>query len=310
MKAIRVHEFAEPAVLRIDEVPAPLTGENQVLVRVLAAGVNPIDWKIADGFFPRKLPITLGQDFAGVIESVPAGSRWLPGDAVFGMLPTEATGSYSEMLAADAGWIARKPQSLSFEQAAGVATGALTAWYGLFDIARLTPGKWILVHGGAGAVGAMTVQLAKTQGAWVAATASGIGLERLQQYGVDLAIDYRTQRFEDVVGAAGGVDLVFDTLSGETRARSWQVVRDGGAIVSTLGTTSPPDEAISRGITGLPGFGTIPDGSKLTKIASMFDRGELVPLPIETMSLERADEALDVSRRGHAKNKLVLTTGN
>lgn len=307
MKAARIHSFGGSDQIRLETRPEPVAAYGEVIIKVIAAGVNPIDWKIREGFFGSVLPLTLGQDFSGIVSQAgDATSRWRAGDEIFGMLPTEATGSFAEFIAVKPDWISLKPTSLSFEDAAGIPMGALTASIALFERGDVASGQRVLVHGGAGAVGGMAVQLAKAKGAWVAATASGAGLDVIRSYGVDLPIDYKTERFEEAVRAVGGVDLVVDTLAGETRDRSWSAVRDGGALVSTLGPAEPPADAKARAVRGLPGFGAAPNGRRLAEIAEMIDVGTLRPLPIQVMAFDAVSKALDTVKSGQAKAKIIL----
>ncbi len=222
MKAVRLHEFGGPDVLKYEDAPRPEPGPGEVLIRVRASSVNPADWKIREGYFekmiPHKLPLILGLDAAGTVEAVGQNvTEFQPGDEVFGSVGMTRDGSYAEFVTADAGGLAFKPKTADFNLFASVPT-ALTAWQALFDIAGLAAGQTILIHGAGGAVGSAAVQLAKNKGAVVIGTASGDDIAYVRGLGADTVVDYKTQKFEDF---AHNVDIVLDTVGGETQARSF-----------------------------------------------------------------------------------------
>ncbi|HEX4098354.1 MAG TPA: NADP-dependent oxidoreductase, partial [Caulobacteraceae bacterium] len=235
MKAIRIHEFGNADVLRVEDVDRPEPGAGEVLILIRAAGVNPVDYKIREGRYPPvkadQLPLILGRDAAGVVQEVGQGAgRFKAGDEVFAMLPQDR-GGYAEWVTAPADLCAPKPRSLDFVQAASVPLAALTAWQGLFDHGRLEAGQRVLIHGASGGVGPFAVQFAKIKGAEVFATASADSRSFVERLGADRVIDYKNERFEDVVHDA---DLVYDLIGGETETRSWQVLKRGGTLVSTV----------------------------------------------------------------------------
>ena len=216
MKAVRVHEYGSPEVLRYEDAPRPAPGAGEVLVRVHAAAVNPVDWKIRAGhvkdWLQYTLPMIPGWDFSGVVESVgsDAGS-WKPGDEVYGRPDMSRDGAYADYIAVRASEIAFKPKSIDHVHAAAIPLTALTAWQACFDTAKLSAGQRILIHAAAGGVGNFAVQFAKWKGAWVAGTASGRNQEFLRELGVDQPVNYETTRFEDVVH---DVVVVLDTMAG------------------------------------------------------------------------------------------------
>ena len=221
MKAIRIHEFGGPEQLRCEDAPVPQPGEGQVLVRVKAASVNPIDWKLASGamqaFRPIELPWIPGGDFAGVVEAVgPGVTNVNTGDQVYGDTPSG--GSYAELVAASADMIASQPPKLTAVEAASLPLAGQTAWQAIFDHGQLQAGQTILVHGAAGGVGGYAVQFARWKGARVLATASAEDEEYVRTLGADVVIDYRATRFESV---ARDVDLVLDLIGGDTQERSF-----------------------------------------------------------------------------------------
>jgi NADPH:quinone reductase-like Zn-dependent oxidoreductase len=228
MRAVRFHDYGPPDVLRVETGPRPEPGEGEVLVRVHSAGVNPIDWKYRAGylkeFMPLELPHIPGFDLAGTVAEVGAGvSDLSPGDEVFG----RGSGTYAEYAVAPATTLALKPAGVSFDQAATLAIGGVTAWAGLFEAAKLERGQRLLVHGGAGGVGSFVVQLGCWKGAHVIATASAGNLDLVRRLGADEGIDHTAVRFEDEVH---DLDVVFDTVGGEVTERSWGVLRPDGML--------------------------------------------------------------------------------
>ena len=230
MKAARIHSFGGPEVLQVEEVEAPKSKGGEVLVRVGAASVNPVDYKIRQGEFSKvsqhDLPIILGRDVCGTVEGNPGKSG-----EVMALLNWGA-GGYAEIVAVPEALCVPKPGNLSAVEAAAVPLAAMTAWQGLFDHGQLQKGQRVLIHAGSGGVGHFAVQLAATRGSTVISTASKDNLDFVKSLGAETVIDYQSQRFEDVVSE---VDVVFDLVGGETRERSWKVLRCGGFLVSTLG---------------------------------------------------------------------------
>jgi NADPH:quinone reductase-like Zn-dependent oxidoreductase len=222
MKAIRIHSYGGREVLRYEDVPRPKPKKGETLIRVHAAGVNPLDWKVRagllNGSIPQKLPLIPGWDLSGVVEQVgPDVSRFKKGDEVFAMADPSRDGAYADYIAVRETHVAMKPKSLHHVYAAATPVSALTAWRSLFALGQLQSGQRILIHGGSGGVGHFAVQLAKWKGAYVIATASTKNQELLRKLGADESIDYTTQAFED---AAQKIDMVLDTIGGETQERS------------------------------------------------------------------------------------------
>jgi|UniRef100_A0A7C3ZBA0 NADPH:quinone reductase-like Zn-dependent oxidoreductase len=306
MKAIRFHSYGGPEVLVLEEVPRPQAGEGEVLVRVQAAGVNPLDWKVRAGlaksWLPHQLPLIPGWDVAGVVEEVgPGVTAFTAGDAVYGMLDFQRDGAYAEYVASGIGHLALKPTSLDPLQAAAVPLAALTAWQCLFEVAGLSPGQSVLIHAAAGGVGHYAVQLAKWRGARVIGTASAGNVEFLRQLGADEVIDYQYTRFEEKVT---GVDVVLDTLGGEIQERSWGVLKPGGILVATLGVASP-EAAHRHGVRG-QGMLVHPDANQLGKIAALIDANKLKPVIARVLPLAQAASAQELSQAGQVRGKIVL----
>src|SRR6201996_5032446 len=238
MKAVRIHRFGGPEVLQVDDIAQPVATDGKVLIRVAAASVNPVDYKIRQGGYPRvteaDLPVTLGRDVAGVVET--AGGTFGRGDEVYAHLDW-ADGGYAEFALCAPEGVAAKPASLSMVEAAAVPLAATTAWQGLFDYGGLQAGERVLIHGASGGVGAFAVQFARIAGAEVIATASAEEIERVRALGASQVIDHKAQKFEDEVH---DVDLVFDLIGKDTQEKSFQTLKRGGRLISTV---QDPDAA-------------------------------------------------------------------
>jgi NADPH:quinone reductase-like Zn-dependent oxidoreductase len=304
MLAYRIHRFGGPDVLLLDSVPVPQPGAGEVLVRVRAAGVNPVDLKTRAGHYPLiredALPYTLGRDCCGVVERVGENVEWAPGEEVFAFVG-QGPGAYAEYVKLDAAALARQPASIDATVAGAVPLAALTAWQGLFDHGALERGERVLIHAGAGGVGHFAVQFAKDRGAEVFVTASEDGIEFVRSLGADHVIDYRHQHVEDFVPE---VDLVLDLVGGETQRRSWNVVAKGGALISTLTEPSQTD-ASRRGARG-ERFTARPDGRQLATIAALIDKGRVQVRIADTFSFDALAQALARLDEGHIRGKIVL----
>ena len=309
MRAMVAEHTGPPEVLVEREVPRPVPGMTEILVRVKAAGVNPTDWKArAGGGLPGKtFPAILGYDVAGVVEEVgPGVTMYRPGDEVLGMpLFPMLPGAYAEYVAAPSRHFVPKPQRLSFEEAAGLPLAALTAWQGLVDTAKLRAGQRVLVHAAAGGVGHLAVQIAKSRGAYVIGTASAAKHEFVRNLGADEIIDYRDEDFVAVLGEKS-LDVVFDPIAGEYSSRSLKVLKDGGVLVSILPVG--PGASAEAGIRGIPtGFTLVePDRLALTAITDLVEQGRL---RVEIDSVFPLAEVAEAHRRGEtnrASGKIVL----
>lgn len=306
MKAERIERFGGPEVLREEIVRVPVPHEGELLVKVKAAGVNPVDYKIRSGKYPAvkqdMLPYVLGRDVCGaVVERGPASSRFAKGDMLFAV-PAIDRGGYAEYAIVKESEAAPKPDSIDAVHAGGVPLAALTAWQGLFRHGRLEQGQSVLIHGGSGGVGHFAIQFAKAKGARVATTVSTEHVAFARELGADQVIDYKKQRFEDEVGE---VDLVYDLVGGETQERSWRVVKKGGVLVSTL---NEPSQALAaqRGARGLR-YTVEESGENLAEIARLIDAGRVKPVVAKTFPLEEAAAALQFLEKQHPAGKVVLT---
>lgn len=307
MKAIRIHEFGGPDVLQYEDVPRPVPAPDEVLIKVYASGINPVDWKmragLAESLFPINLPFIPGWDVSGEIEEV--GSDILifkKGDEVYGRPDVTRDGTYSEYVAVKADQINFKPQSIDHDKAAAVPLAGLTAWQGLFDYGKLEEGQKVLIHAASGGVGSFAVQLAKWKGARVVGTASEKNIDFLFDLGADGAIDYHNEKFEDKIT---GVDLVFDLIGGDTQKRSLKVIKKGGRLITVV-QPQYQEEAKTKGI-HMEGFLTKSLPEELQQLANLIDSGKIKPIVTKKFSLKNAAAAHKEIEKGHTRGKMVLT---
>jgi NADPH:quinone reductase-like Zn-dependent oxidoreductase len=307
MRAVRFHEYGPPSVLVVETVPRPEPKEGEVLVRVRAAGVNAIDWKFRAGylkdFMPLELPHIPGLDLAGTVEEAGAGvSDFSRGDDVFG----RGVGTYAEYGVAPVANLARKPAGISFAQAASLPVGGITAWVGLFDTAQLEPGQHLLVHGGAGGVGSVAVQLAHRKGARVIATTSTGNVEHVRSLGADEVIDYTTTRFEEVVH---DVDVVLDTVGGEVTDRSWSALKAGGILV-VVASMPEPEKAAAHGVRTSGVQSPAVTRPVLEELAKLVESGSLLPQVGLVFPLADVARAHAAAETGHGRGRIVLQVSN
>jgi len=306
MKAVRMHAYGGPEVLKYEDAPRPEPATGEVLVKVHAAGVNPVGWKIRDGYMKNflhySLPFILGWDLSGVVEAVgPGVTDWKAGDEVYSRPDLGRNGAYAEYIAARASELGRKPKSLDHVNSSAIPLAALTAWQAMFDAGGLTAGQRILIHAAAGGVGTFAVQLAKWKGAYVIGTASERNHAILRELGADEVIDYNRTPFETVVR---DVDVVLDAMGGETRQRSWQVLKKGGILVSIVGPPSAEDAA-AHGVRQA-GIFVQPNRAQLEEIARLVDSSKLRPIVEEVLPLKHAALAHEKNQTLHTRGKLVL----
>ena len=302
MKAIVVHQYGGPEVLKYEDAPRPEPKENQILVRVIAAGVNPVDTYVRSGKFgAATLPLIPGRDIAGIVEEVgPGATKFKKGDAVYGNV---RNGGYAEFAVAVEKDIALKPAALDFVEAAAVPVAARTAWNALVETAHLSAGQTVLIQGGSGGVGSFAIQIAKVRGAKVFATASTGNQDLLKELGADVAIDYTKQKFEDVVK---NVDVVLETAGKETLERSYPVVKKGGYLVSIVGPTDPA-KVQQYGIQAPP---LALSASALSELTKLFDAKKIKVVVTETLSLSEAQKAQEQVGTHHTRGKIVLKVGD
>jgi NADPH:quinone reductase-like Zn-dependent oxidoreductase len=305
IRKMRIHRFGGPDVLQADDVEFSLPDASQVLVGVKAASINPVDFKIRNGKYPAvkedRLPYTLGRDTSGVIEKCGAqADRFKVGDEVFGIVGIGG-GGYAEKVVLDQTAIARKAPGIEHSHATAIPLAGQTAWQGLFRHGQLKAGQSVLIHGGSGGVGHFAIQFAKAKGARVFTTVSTSNVAFARSLGADVVIDYKTQRFEN---HASDLDMVFDLIDGETRERSWKLLKRGGTLVSTL-TDPSQDKAKELHVRALR-YTVEADGNELAEIAELVAAGRVKPYVEKTYPLEKAAEALAAVERGHSVGKIVL----
>lgn len=309
MKAVRIHQYGGREVLSIDDIPVPDIAPDEVLVRVVAASINPVDWKDREGYLaqmiPHALPLTLGWDVSGVVEAVGAQvTGWQAGDAVFSRPDLARNGTYAEYVAIRANECARKPRTVSHVEAASLPLAGITAWEAMIDMAQVKPGQRVLVQAGSGGVGSLAIQLVKAAGATVIATASSRNRALVESLGVDQFVDYTATRVADAVEP---VDVVFDTIGGEVQDAAWPILKPGGIQVSII---SPPSEEKANAMGLRAGFVFIgPNAPVLERLADMVDRGKLRPIVGAEFALEDIAAAHALSESGRAVGKIVLYVG-
>jgi NADPH:quinone reductase-like Zn-dependent oxidoreductase len=307
-RKVRIHSFGGPDVLRIEEVEPSMPDALQVLVSVKAASVNPVDFKIRNGQYPAvkedRLPYTLGRDVAGVVEKCGAqATQFKIGDEVVGMVGI-AGGGYAEKVVFDEKAITRKPQEIDYVHAAAIPLAGQTAWQGLFRYGQLKAGQTVLIHGGSGGVGHFAVQFAKAKGARVFTTVSTKRVEFARTLGADVVIDYKTQRFEEL---AKDLDMVFDLIDGETRERSWKLLKKGGVMVTTL--TDPSQQTAAQYGVRATRYTVEADGKELSEILGLVAAGKVKPHVEKTYPLEKAAQAMSSVEQGDSVGKIVLSVG-
>jgi alcohol dehydrogenase len=312
MKSAQINKYGSSEVIEINQsTPEPIVSPGKVLVTIKAAGVNPADWKIREGGLQQMIslqfPSTLGIDFSGIIKEVGEGvspSEFKQGDEVYGQagVVSGGSGAFAEMALANAESIAYKPKKLSHVEAAALPLVGVSAWRALAENIELSKGQRILIHGGAGGIGSIAIQLAKNLGAYVATTVSGNDKEFVQGLGADQVIDYKSQNFEDLLH---NYDAVFDTVGGDTYRRSFKVLKkDGGIIVSML--EQPNSELMNQyGIKAIFQF-TQADRERLMKLAQWVDQNNIRVNVEKTFSLDEAGKALDYQKDVHPRGKVVL----
>ena len=314
MKAVQIKRYGGSEVIEINQsIPEPAVSAGKVLVSVKAASVNPADWKIREGGFQQMIqlqfPSTMGMDFSGVVKQVGEGvfnSEFNQGDEVYGQagVVNGGSGAFAEMALAKTESISNKPKRLSHAEAAALPLVGVSAWRALMENIGLSKGQRILIHGGAGGIGSIAIQLAKHLGAYVATTVSTNDKQFVQELGADQVIDYKTENFEDILH---DYDSVFDTVGGDTYKRSFKVLKKGNGIIVSMLEQPDPQLMDQHGIKAIFQF-TQADSERLTKVAKWVDENKDIRVNIDkTFSLDEAGEALDYQKDVHPRGKVVLT---
>lgn len=310
MKAVQIKQYGGVEVLEVVDIPKPTLNKDQVLVEVHAASINPIDVKIRSGvlkeWMPLEFPVTLGGDFAGVVIEVGEEvTDFKVGEDVFGsaIVVGGGSGSFAENSAAKAGSIAKKPDNIDYKEAAALPLTGSSAIQALEEHINLQKGQKILIHGGAGGIGTMAIQLAKALGAYVATTASTAEIDYVKSLGADEVIDYTTQKFTQSP-PAGGFDAVYDTVGGEVTDKSFKVLKKGGVLVSMLGQ---PNEELAKeyGVTAI-GQNTKTNSEHLKRLSELVENGTIKPHVDKEFTLDQVKEAFTYQEQNHPKGKVIF----
>jgi NADPH:quinone reductase-like Zn-dependent oxidoreductase len=306
MKAVVLRGYGGPEVSKLEDVPRPEPKDDEILIRVVAASVNPVDVAIRKGYLAElignKFPLVLGMDAAGIVEKTGAKiTKFKKGDAVYAFFTLASEGGYAEYVIAKESETALKPRAITFAQAAAVPAAGSTAWLALVDTAKLSAGQTVLIHGASGGVGHFAIQIAKARGAKVIATASSANQDFLKQMGADVAIDYSKTKFQEV---AKDVDVVLDTVGRDTLKRSYGVVKKGGIIVSIVDEPVQA-ELDARGIRGVT-LRAAPEARVLEELAHLIDAKKITPVVSQAFPLSEFGKALDQIATRHTRGKLVL----
>lgn len=310
MKAVRIHQYGDASQLVYEDAPLPELNRDDVLVKVVAASVNPVDWKIRDGHLVEMIhydfPLILGWDVSGVVESIGVDvTRFKVGDAVFSRPDVKRNGCYAEYVAVAEYELALKPKTISHVEAASLPLAGITAWEALFNTAKLKSGQSVLIHAGAGGVGSLAIQLAKNAGAIVYTTTSGRNVSLVQSLGANEVIDYERYAFNKELR---NMDVVFDTLGGRVQDESWEVLKPNGIMVSIY--SKPSDEQAKKlGVRSAFIF-IDPNAAILNEMATLVDEGKLRPIVGAEFALEHVKKAHELSEAGHAIGKIVLHVGH
>lgn len=306
MKAVRIHTYGNTDVLHLEEVPIPAIASDEVLVKIHASSINPIDWKVREGYLQgmnlHHLPLTLGWDFSGEIVKVGNSvSFFKVGDEVYCRPALENDGTYAEYIAVKACEVALKPATITHLQAASIPLAGITAWETLVTAAQIKHGQRVLIHAASGGVGTIAVQLAKAKGCHVIGTTSGVNVELVESLGADEVIDYKTTDFSQVVS---DVDVVLDTMGGTVQEKSFQVLKKGGILVSIV---SNPDQGLAEKYGVKTAFVFItPNAPVLKELRFLIDGGKIRPVIDRIFSLTEIKKAHEYSQAGRSKGKIVI----
>lgn len=305
MKAVQINRFGDQSVLELNDIDIPTPSANEVLIKVRSAAVNPVDWKIREGYLQpmlnHTLPLTLGWDVSGEVAAIGDQVNNLKvGDAVYSRPDISKNGSYAEYMTAVADEVAIKPSSLTWQEAAGVPLAALTAWQSLYELTNLQADERVLIHAGSGAVGQFAIQLAKLRGAYVYTTTSSKNTSLVQNLGADKAIDYHQEDFSELKD----IDVVFDTIGGETLANSWKTLKKGGRLVSI---SENPDEstAAEHGVSAFFCF-VQPNRVQLDHLSELANAGQLKVNIDSEFALHEVAKAHERSETGRAQGKIII----
>jgi NADPH:quinone reductase-like Zn-dependent oxidoreductase len=306
MKAVRIHEYGSVDVLKTEEVPVPSISEDEVLIKIFAASVNPVDWKIREGKLRWRnlhhLPLILGWDLSGIVEKIGKDVRkFKVGDEVYSRPDIARDGSYAEYIAVKEDIVALKPKNLSFEEAASIPLSGLTAWEALVTNANIQAGQKVLIHAASGGVGSIAVQIAKSFGCYVIGTTSEKNVDLVKNLGADEVIDYRSQDFAKLLN---DIDVVLDTVGGQTQLDSFKVLKQGGYIISVINPIS--EEEAQKHNVRIGYIFVKSNGETLSRLAQLVDSGKIRPVVGKIFTLDEIKQAHELSQSGRAVGKLVI----
>jgi NADPH:quinone reductase-like Zn-dependent oxidoreductase len=308
MKAVVIEQYGGKEQLKEKEVQKPEIADDQVLVEIYSTSINPIDWKVREGYLRDRLlfefPIILGWDAAGIIKKVGKNStKFQVGDKVFTRPATTRMGTYAQYCAVEEHLVASIPDNITFEQAASVPLAGLTAWQCLVDFGKIKSGEKVLIHAGSGGLGTFAIQIAKSFGAYVAATASGKNSDLLKILGADRVVNYQEEAFDQVLE---NYDFVLDTIGGEVQEQSFHVLKKGGKLASIV---QPPSEDMAKEFHVNAGFIWLePNGEQLAELGKLMENGQVKPVIGQTFPFNEKGikDAHEVSESHHAKGKIVI----
>ena len=306
MKAVRIHNYGGSEVLKIEDIPIPDYADDDLLIKIYATSVNPVDWKVREGYLQgmnlHTLPLTLGWDVSGVVEKIGSSvKRFKVGDEVYTRPSIDRDGSYAEYIAVKESIVDHKPKSITHVEAASIPLAGLTAWTALVKTAEIGPGKRVLIHAAAGGVGSLAVQIAREKGCYIIGTASEKNLGFVLNLGAHEVIDYHNQDFSEIVK---DVDVVFDTIGGETMEKSWKILKKEGMLVSIAGQPDP-EKAKEYNVRSSSVF-VQPDASILETLRQLIDTGNLKPIIGNVFTLDEIKKAQDLCQSGRARGKIVI----
>lgn len=306
MKAVLIDQYGDVDELKYQDVPVPEINDDEVLIKVFATSVNPVDWKIRKGLIstlPWEFPMILGWDVSGVVEKAGASvTDFKAGDAVYAFPTLSPNGTYAEYVKIRAGEVTYKPQTLDHSQSAALPLAGLTAWQALFDHGELQAGQKVLINGAAGGVGTVAIQLAKNKEAYVICTASQKNVEFLKELGANEVLDYTKENIEEKLKE---IDLVLDCIGGESQQKLVKVLKPGGILVSIVGINNAVDFTTKKIKTAF--FLTKPSSVQLDQLTELADAGKLVPIIAHTLELRDIQKAHRISEEGHVRGKIVLS---
>jgi NADPH:quinone reductase-like Zn-dependent oxidoreductase len=306
MKAVRIHSYGNSDVLKIENIPVPQISDDEILIKIHATSINPVDWKVREGYLQsmkvHTLPLTLGWDVSGVVEKTGGNVKQFKiGDEVYSRPALERDGSYAEYIAVNANDVAFKPKSITHAEAASLPLAGITAWEVLIKTAEIKAGQKVLIHAVSGGVGTLAMQIAKNKGCYVIGTTSTANIDFVKNLGADEIIDYKTSDFSAILK---DVDVVFDTLGGDIQEKSWKVLKENGILISIV---SPPNPESAKTHKARLGFVFIkPDASVLAELATLIDNKSIKPVVGNIFTLDEIKKAHDLSQSGRARGKIAI----